>query len=111
ACSTFYHNLAPSAAAHGKPFDRNRRGLMIGEGAGMRVLESLEHAARRGAPAYAEVKGYGLSADGFHVTSPDPSGAGAIRAMQAALRAAALSPVDIDYVNAHRPGTPPHHPA
>jgi 3-oxoacyl-[acyl-carrier-protein] synthase II len=72
----------------------------------MLVLESPEHAATRRAFAYAEVKGYGLSADGFHVTSPDPSGAGAIRAMQAALRAAALSPDDIDYVSAHGTGTP-----
>ena len=103
---TYFHNLRSLAAEHCQPFDRNRRGLMIGEGAGMLVLESLERAARRGAPAYAEVMGYGLSADGFHVTSPDPSGAGAIRAMRAALRAAALAPGDIDYVSAHGTGTP-----
>src|SRR5262245_25984826 len=103
---TYFHNLRSLAAEHCRPFDRNRRGLMIGEGAGMLVLESREHAAGRGAPAYAEVKGYGLSADGFHVTSPDPSGAGAIRAMQAALRAAALALDDIDYVSAHGTGTP-----
>ena len=103
---TYFHNLRSLAAEHCQPFDRNRRGLMIGEGTGMLVLESREHAAARGAPAYAEVKGYGLSADGFHVTSPDGSGAGAIRAMQAALRAAALAPDDIDYVSAHGTGTP-----
>jgi 3-oxoacyl-[acyl-carrier-protein] synthase II len=103
---TYFHNLRSLAAEHCQPFDRNRRGLMIGEGAGMLVLESLEHAARRGAPTHAEVKGYGLSADGFHVTSPDPSGAGAIRAIRAALRAAALGPDDVDYVSAHGTGTP-----
>src|SRR5262249_31059520 len=63
-------------------------------------------AAKRGAPVYAEVRGHGLSADGFHVTSPEPSGAGASRAMRAALRAAALSPDDVDYVSAHGTGTP-----
>src|SRR5262245_12584057 len=103
---TYFHNLRSLAPDHCQPFDRNRRGLMIGEGAGMLVIEPLERAARRGAAVYAEVKGYGLSADGFHVTSPEPSGAGAIRAMQAALRAAALSPDDIDYVSAHGTGTP-----
>ncbi len=103
---TYFHNLRSLAAEHCQPFDRHRRGLMIGEGAGMLVIEPLERAAGRGARVYAEVKGYGLSADGFHVTSPDPSGAGAIRAMQAALRAAALSPDDIDYVSAHGTGTP-----
>src|SRR5262245_50315761 len=103
---TYFHNLRSLAAEHCQPFDRNRRGLMIGEGAGMLVLESLEHAAGRGAPTYAEVKGYGLSADGFHVTSPDPSGAGAIRAIRAALRAAVLGPDDVDYVSAHGTGTP-----
>jgi 3-oxoacyl-[acyl-carrier-protein] synthase II len=72
----------------------------------MLVLEPFDRAIERGAPVYAEVKGYGLSADGFHVTSPEPSGAGASRAMNAALRAAALSPDDIDYVSAHGTGTP-----
>src|SRR5262249_56654323 len=91
---TYFHNLRSLAAEHCQPFDRNRRGLMIGEGTGMLVLESREHAAARGAPAYAARRGYALTADGFHVTSPDPSGAGAIRAMQAALRAAALPPDD-----------------
>jgi 3-oxoacyl-[acyl-carrier-protein] synthase II len=102
---TYFHNLRSLAAEHCQPFDRNRRGLMIGEGAGMLVIEPRDRATRRGARAYAEVRGYGLSADGFHVTSPDPSGAGAIRAMQAALRAAGLSPDDIDYVSAHGTGT------
>jgi len=103
---TYFHNLRSLAADHCRPFDRNRRGLMIGEGAGMLVIEPREHAARRGASVYAEVKGYGLSADGFHVTSPDPSGAGAVRAMRAALHAAELSPADIGYVSAHGTGTP-----
>src|SRR5262245_955400 len=103
---TYFHNLRSLAPDHCQPFDRNRRGLMIGEGAGMLVIESFERAARRGATVYAEVKGYGLGAGGCQVTSPEPSGAGAIRAMQAALRAAALSPDDIDYVSAHGTGTP-----
>ena len=72
----------------------------------MLVIESLDRATRRSARVYAEVRGYGLSADGFHVTSPEPSGAGASRAMHAALRAAALAPDDIDYVSAHGTGTP-----
>src|SRR5262249_58987223 len=90
--STSFHNPRSLAPDRCQPFDRNRRGLMIGEGAGMLVIEPLERAARRGAAVYAEVKGYGLSADGFHVTSPEPSGAGAIRALQAALRAPAPTP-------------------
>jgi 3-oxoacyl-[acyl-carrier-protein] synthase II len=103
---TYFHNLRSLAVEHCQPFDRNRRGLMIGEGAGMLVLEPLASAARRGAPVLAEVKGYGLSADGFHVTSPEPSGGGAIRAMREALRSAGLSPDDIGYVSAHGTGTP-----
>lgn len=103
---TYFHNLRSLAAERCQPFDRHRRGLTIGEGAGMLVIEPHDRAASRGARVYAEVKGYGLSADGFHVTSPEPSGAGAIRAMRAALRAAALSPDDIDYVSAHGTGTP-----
>ena len=103
---TYFHNLRSLAPERCQPFDRNRRGLTIGEGTGMLVLEPLGLAIERGAHVYAEVKGYGLSADGFHVTSPEPSGAGASRAMRAALRAAALSPDDIDYVSAHGTGTP-----
>src|SRR5262249_55445874 len=103
---TYFHNLRSLAPERCQPFDRNRRGLTIGEGTGMLVLEPFDRAIERGAPVYAEVKGYGLSADGFHVTSPEPSGAGASRAMNAALRAAALSPADIDYVSAHGTGTP-----
>jgi len=103
---TYFHNLRSLAPERCQPFDRNRRGLTIGEGAGMLVLETLDRASERAAPVYAEVKGYGLSADGFHVTSPEPSGAGASRAMHAALRAASLSPDDIDYVSAHGTGTP-----
>src|SRR5262249_58782566 len=98
---TYVHSLRSRGPERCKPFDGNRRGLTIGEGTGMLVLEPLDRVIERGAPVYAEVKGYGLSADGFHVTSPEPSGAGASRAMNAALRAAALSPDDIDYVSAH----------
>jgi len=105
---TYFHNLRSLAADHCRPFDKNRRGLMIGEGAGMLVLETLEGATRRGARIYAEVKGVGVSADGYNVTSPDPKGRGAIQAMRSALESAALSPDEIDYVNAHGTGTFPN---
>lgn len=89
-----------------RPFDRDRDGFVISEGAGMVVLEELEHARRRGAPIFGEVFGYGLSADGNHMTAPDPNGAGAARAMQSALQDAGLNITDIDYINAHGTSTP-----
>ncbi len=93
----------PSAS---RPFDADRDGFVPAEGAGILILESLEHARERGAPPLAEVLGYGLSSDGNHQFQPDDDGAGAARAITAALRDAGLSPSDIDYVNAHGTSTP-----
>ncbi len=89
------------------PFDKNRSGFVMGEGAGIVVLESLEHAEKRGAKIYAEVAGYGTSSDAFHITSPAEDGAGAARAMTNAISEAGLMPSEIDYINAH--GTATHH--
>lgn len=102
ALSTRY-NDAPERAS--RPWDRDRDGFVLAEGAGMLVLEELERAQRRGATIHAELLGYGLSGDGYHVSAPEPSGDGARRAMQAALRRAQLSPADIDYINAHATST------
>ncbi len=89
-----------------RPFDRDRDGFVIAEGAGMVVLEEYEFARRRGATILAEVLGYGMSADGNHMTAPDPSGSGAAHAMDFALRDAHLNPGDINYINAHGTSTP-----
>ncbi len=89
-----------------RPFDRNRDGFVVGEGAGMLILENLEHALERGAPILAEMVGYGQSGDGYHMTSPSPDGDGMIRCMQAALDSAGITCDAIDYINAHGTSTP-----
>ena len=89
-----------------RPFDRDRRGMSIGEGAAFVVLEAADHARARGARAYAELAGYGMTTDAYHVTAPQPEGEGMARAMRVALAAAGVTPADVGYVNAHGTATP-----
>jgi len=106
ACKALSHNFNDNPKAASRPYDKDRDGFVMGEGAGIVVLESLEHAKARGARIYAELVGYGMSGDAYHVTAPSEDGDGAYRCMQAALRRAGMDATDIDYVNAHGTSTP-----
>jgi len=97
-------NDVPQKAS--RPFDKDRDGFIIGEGGGILILESLDHALARKANIYAEVAGYGLSGDGYHMAAPPDNGEGAVRCMQMALNSAGMQPGDIDYINAHGTSTP-----
>jgi 3-oxoacyl-[acyl-carrier-protein] synthase II len=102
ALSTAYNDTPTKAS---RPYDKDRDGFVMGEGAGIVVLEELEHARARGAKIYGEVKGYGLSGDAYHITAPSEDGDGGYRAMQMALKRAGIAASDIDYVNAHGTST------
>ena len=106
ACRALSTNFNDTPEKASRPYDKDRDGFVMGEGAGVVMLEEYEHAKARGAKIYAEVKGYGMSGDAYHITAPAEDGDGGYRSMKMALKHAGLAPADIDYVNAHGTSTP-----
>ncbi len=105
-CYITFYRLGGMTREDCRPFDKNRTGMVVGEGAGILVLEELSHALARGARIYGEVKGYGISCDAYHRVAPDPEGKGASKAMEAAIQRSNISPTEIDLISAHGTGTP-----
>ena len=106
ACKALSTNFNDTPTKGSRPYDKDRDGFVMGEGAGMLILEELEHAKARGAKIYAEIVGYGMSGDAYHITSPPEDGDGAFRCMTAALKRAGIAATEIDYINAHGTSTP-----